>query len=234
MAEAPDHDRVYAEQADKYERLIAREDYEGRIPEAIAAVVDLAGKDMADLGAGTGRLSVIAAPSVRSLVALDQSAAMLAVLAERLRAAGFGHWRTEVADHRSLPLADASVDVAMAGWTQCYLASMNQPDWRGNLELMQSELMRIVRPGGAILIFETLGTGNETPQPPDVLQPYYEALESDYGYSRTELRTDYRFRTPEEAAELTSFFFGPSLAARVRESGSIIVPECTGLWWKRV
>lgn len=234
LPEEPDHDRVYAEQADKYERLIDREDYESRIPAAIDAIVDLAGKDMADLGAGTGRLSFIAAPKVRSLTALDQSAAMLAVLAERLRSAGHSHWRTEVADHRSLPLADASVDVAMAGWTLCYLASANQPDWRGNLARMQAELKRVVPPGGTILIFETLGTGSETPQPPDFLQPYYNALESEYGYRRTELRTDYRFRSLDEAVELSTFFFGSELAGRVRDNGWVVLPECTGLWWKRV
>jgi HAD superfamily hydrolase (TIGR01549 family) len=234
LPEEPDHDRVYAEQADKYERLIAREDYEGSIPAAIDAIVDLTGKDVADLGAGTGRLSVIAAPKARSLTAFDKSAAMLEVLAGRLRSAGCRHWRAEVADHRRLPLADASVDVAMAGWTLCYLASANNENWRANLAEMQAELERVVRPGGTILIFETLGTGTETPQPPDHLLPYYNALESDYGYRRTELRTDYRFGTPDEAAELTAFFFGPSLARRVRESGSVILPECTGLWWKRL
>jgi hypothetical protein len=38
----------------------------------------------------------------------------------------------------------------------------------------------------------------------------------------------------EEAVELAGFFFGEELADQVKEKGKVILPECTGVWWKRV
>jgi hypothetical protein len=32
---------------------------------------------------------------------------------------------------------------------------------------------------------------------------------------------------------LAGFFFGAEMAERVRESGLVILPECTGVWWRR-
>jgi hypothetical protein len=37
-----------------------------------------------------------------------------------------------------------------------------------------------------------------------------------------------------EAEELTRFFFGDELANRIKNEGLLIVPECTGIWWKTV
>lgn len=60
------------------------------------------GTDIIDLGAGTGRLTCLVAPDVRSIKAFDISDHMLHVAAEKLRNAGFCHWEPIVADHRSL------------------------------------------------------------------------------------------------------------------------------------
>ena len=61
------------------------------------------------------------------------------------------------------------------------------------------EMKRVVRPGGNIIILETLGTGNESPQPPDYLHGYYEMLKNDFNFSHTSIRTDYKFASVEEA-----------------------------------
>jgi hypothetical protein len=38
----------------------------------------------------------------------------------------------------------------------------------------------------------------------------------------------------EEAKALMGFFFGEEMAKRVEAQSWIRVPECTGIWWKRV
>jgi hypothetical protein len=38
----------------------------------------------------------------------------------------------------------------------------------------------------------------------------------------------------EEAVELAGFFFGEEMADRVREERLVILPECTGVWWRRI
>jgi hypothetical protein len=61
------------------------------------------------------------------------------------------------------------------------------------------------------------------------LAVYYTLLE-DMGFSSTWIRTDYQFKSVQEAAELTGFFFGEELADRVAREKLVILPECTGIW----
>lgn len=92
------------------------------------------------------------------------------------------------------------------------------------------ELGRVLKPGGTIIIVETLGTGTETPTAPPFLADYYKLLEQRYGFSHRWIRTDYQFASVAEARESTEFFFGNGLAGLIDEKWRI-VPECAGIWW---
>ena len=156
---------------------------------------------------------------------------MLRVTADRLREVGLSNWSTEVADHRNLPLADRSADLIVSGWSVCYLASSNDPDWERNLADVIGEIRRVLRPGGTAILFETMGTGYETPNPPDFLRPYYDSLERDYGFSHRWIRTDYEFEDIGQAERLSRFFFGDELADKVVRDSLVRLPECAGIWW---
>jgi ubiquinone/menaquinone biosynthesis C-methylase UbiE len=227
----PNHDEIYQNEEDQYELMISREDCHGNIPQALKRIRNVEGLDVVDLGAGTGRLSRLLAPIAKSVTALDESQAMLKVTADKLQEAGLDNWRTIVADHRSLPLADRCADVVVAGWTICYLASTNTAQWRENLEKVMEEIKRILRPGGTAVILETMGTGFESPNPPSFLKAYYTMLEQQYGFSHSWIRTDFKFVNVEEAVRLSRFFFGDELSDHVVKNGSNIVPGCTGIWW---
>lgn len=230
----PDHVEVYESKAEQYERLISREDYLNKIPQILHDICSFKGTDIIDLGAGTGRLTCLFAPEAHSIKALDLSEHMLHVAAEKLINAGLCHWETLVADHRALPVGKSSADIVMAGWSICYVASYNVENWKNNLRMVISEMKRVARPGGNLIILETLGTGHETPQPPKFLQDYFIMLEKEFGFSHNYIRTDYKFASIEEAYELTRFFFGDELANRVERQRLTIVPECTGVWWLKV
>ena len=81
--------------------------------EALAAgmAAGFAGQDVADLGAGEGALTMLLARFARSVVAVDQSKAMLREVRDKAKRAGFGE-RVRVAegDLESLPLKAESVD----------------------------------------------------------------------------------------------------------------------------
>jgi ubiquinone/menaquinone biosynthesis C-methylase UbiE len=226
-----DYAAIYESQAAQYQRLIAREDYEGHILPAVAAIRPLAGIDVVELGAGTGRLARLLAPHVRSIRAFDASPAMLDIAREVLAQDGFTNCQLEVADHRSVPATDASADLVIGGWTICYAALWSKGSWRADLDAVLAEMSRVLRPGGSIVILETLGTGHETPHPPGELQPYFERL-AELGFEQTWIRTDYRFASPEEAVELTRFFFGEALAEKLAKDSATALPECTGVWWR--
>ena len=225
-----DFAEVYNSKADKYERLVAREDYMHNIQDALLKIRDLHGLDILDSGAGTGRLAVMLAPIARSIQACDVSAEMLSVAAERLRSSGNPNWRTDVADHRSLPAGDESMDVITSGWSVVYTVVWNPNNWQVELEKALTELKRILRPGGTLIILETNGTGETSPNPPSDLLEYFAYLDQ-AGFSRTWIRTDYRFTSMDEARDLSSFFFGETMAEKIIPGDQPILPECTGIWW---
>ena len=221
----PDHLQIYRTQAARYERLVSREDYQGNIPAALDRIVSLAGADVVELGAGTGRLTRLLAPAAGRIQAFDLSPAMLRVAKSKL-AQGGGRWQVAAADHRRLPVRTGTAQVVVSGWSICYLAG-EQPE----LVRALGEMRRVLRPDGVIIILETLGTGYETPSPPDKLNAYYDYLER-AGFFSTWIRTDYRFESLAEAETLAEFFFGPELARQVTERQQAVVPECTGIWWR--
>jgi ubiquinone/menaquinone biosynthesis C-methylase UbiE len=225
----PDHKAIYSREADNYERLVYREDYEGNILKAIQNVVAIDGIDVVETGAGTGRLTCLLAPHTKSIEAYDISEAMLKVAGEKLTASGLKNWKTGVANHRELPVKDGTTDLAISGWSICYLVDWSCSDWRTEVSKGLSEMERVVKPGGMVIIIETQGTGFESPHPPEHLLDYFAFLK-EHGYAMTWFRTDYKFSDKAEAKELTEFFFGKELAGQF---DSEILPECTGLWWKR-
>ena len=225
--------KIYQSDAERYEALISREDHPGNIPRALAEIINVEGLDVVDLGAGTGRLTVMLAPRVRSISSFDISDHMLDVTRSRLKDSGLNNWRVDVADHRSVPLADDSVDLVVSGWSVSYLAVWNPDSWRAELEKWLGEMKRILRPSRHILLFESLGTGNESPIRLPHLENYYPWLD-ELGFQNKWIRTDYQFESLDEAVELAGFFFGEEMADQVRARRSVILPECTGVWWKKI
>lgn len=224
----PDHDHIYHFQAERYEQMISRQP--GLLP-VIRAIRPVEGLDIIDAGAGTGRLAAVLAPYARSIIALDEAEAMLEVASRKLAAICPDHWRCIPADNRSLPLPDCSADLLVSGWSVCYLASSNHPGWQESLARVLGEFKRVLRPGGTIILFETMGTGFKEPNPPGFLLSYYEALTQQYGFSSQLLSLDYRFADIQEAEELTGLFFGEELVRLVREEYGPVVPEFAGMWW---
>ena len=228
----PTEKEVYEKYADEYERLIQREDYQGNILREIEKLVAHMDLDVVDLGAGTGRLTRLLAPQARSIKAFDNSAHMLEIAAASLKKTGLTNWTTSVADHRHIPVEDASVDLIVSGWSFCYIAVWGGEGWKSALEEGLKEMRRILRPGGTVIIFETMGTGHTSPQPPEHLAEYYAWL-TGAGFGSSSFRTDYRFASMDEAEKLSTFFFGEEMGIQVIKENWQTLPECTGIWWQR-
>jgi ubiquinone/menaquinone biosynthesis C-methylase UbiE len=225
--------QIYQTDGDRYEALISREDYLGNIPRAIDELIHVTGLDVLDLGAGTGRLTLMMAARVKSIHAFDASVEMLRVCRERLIASGLTNWQVDVADHRQLPVEDHSADLVVSGWSVSYLAVWNKDNRTVELDKWLSEMKRVLRGGGTIILFESLGTGNEEPVRLDHVESTYQWLDAN-GFESKWIRTDYKFGSIEEAVELSRFFFGDELGDKVERNQWVILPECTGVWWKRV
>ena len=75
------------------------------------------------------------------------------------------NWQVDVADHRQLPVEDHSVDLVVSGWSVSYLAVWNPEQANQELDKWLIEMRRVLRKDGMIILFESLGTGNENSDP---------------------------------------------------------------------
>jgi ubiquinone/menaquinone biosynthesis C-methylase UbiE len=228
-----DHADIYRQEAKRYDLLVSREDNQGRILPSLLAIRELEDCDVVELGAGSGRLTALLAPLVNSIRAFDNSGHMLDLAVRKFSNLGITNVIFERADNRSIPLPSGCADIALSGWSIGYFASADNPAWREDVLQTLAEMERILRPGGTIIILETLGTGREDPRAPTPeLESYYGLLVEEQGFEHTWIRTDYRFANPEEAEQTIEFFFGEPLSSWVREQQLTVVPECTGIWWR--
>ncbi len=224
-----DHRLVYAQEADRYQQLISREDYQGNLLPALVKILSLNGLDVLDLGSGTGRLTQLLSPLVNSVHAFDLSLHMLDVAAGQLRSRGYLNFLVSAADHRWIPRASNSADLIVSGWSVCYLVVWAEDDWKKDLDLALQEMRRLLREGGTIIIIETLGTGTNKPDAPEKLRDYFGYLER-AGFQQSWIRTDYQFQDWDEAADLVEFFFGPEMLEKLIPGEKPVLPECTGIW----
>ena len=226
-------EEIYKTEGDKYEALIAREDYQGNILKTLREITSLENRLLLDLGAGTGRLACMLAPYVGHVRAFDVSEEMLRVCKQKFTTSGLSNWQVDLADHRKSPVPDQSADLVVSGWSVSYLAVWNPDTWREELESWMAEMKRVLKPGSFIVLYESLGTGNETPIRLEHLKDFYPWLD-EKGFQNKWIRTDYKFESLAEAEELSRFFFGDELGNKVEQNNWTILPECTGVWWLKV
>jgi ubiquinone/menaquinone biosynthesis C-methylase UbiE len=226
----PDYEEIYEREAERYEVLVSAEDAAGELPRALARLVELGGARVIELGMGTGRVTRMLLDGGASVIGYERSSAMLDVARRRLGST----FRAVLADVREVALPAKSAEIALAGWCFGHFCQWSGERWRDDIGAVLGKMWGALDDGGTLIVIETLGTGVDVARPPNAeLAAYYGWLERDWGMRREQLPTDYRFETVEAACESIGFFFGPELEARVRERGSCVVPEWTGLWWKK-
>lgn len=105
---------------------------------------------VADLGCGTGNAAELLAPVVKRVVAVDQSAPMLAAAKKRL--SGISNVEFVRGELESLPLDSESVDAAVC---VLVLHHLNDP------AAAVREMARILKPGGVALIVDMVAHARE-------------------------------------------------------------------------
>jgi len=223
---------IYTNHADIYHRMIAAEDFEGNLLPTIEQVSPVERKRILDLGSSSGRLPLLLYPHVEQVIALDLHKGML-LEQQRQRDQLNGTWGLIEGDLRMIPFPNNYFDLVTAGWAIGHFQGWYSENWQYQVDQAINEMFRVVQPGGVLIIIETLTTGSTIPAPPtEGLANYYAHLETQWGFSRQEISTDYQFRDLEEAVEMADFFFGKELAQSVRNNQWVQLPEWTGVWSK--
>jgi SAM-dependent methyltransferase len=190
---------LYWHDPDAYLELVAGEE----LPAALLAGLPLDDRIVADLGAGAGRFSLVAALRASRVIAIDAIPALLTRLEQRAQARGIGNIETRRGDFRHLPLDDRSVDVGV------FCSSFHSRGPHGGQRAL-AEAERIVRPAGTIVVI--------WPDSPEWLLAR--------GYSLVTTTTDriVRFADAAAAERICRDFYGAKAARWVRDNGVSEVP----------
>jgi ubiquinone/menaquinone biosynthesis C-methylase UbiE len=227
--------RIYQFQAEAYHRMIAAEDVDGNLTGLLNTLIDFdKSKIILDLGSGTGRLPLLLHDLPVQWIGLDLHQAMLLEQFEQQKIIR-KQWPLVLGDMRQLPFETASADVVTAGWSIGHTRAWCADDWQTQMDFMLKEIERAVKPGGCLVIMETMTTGSHTPAPPNAeLAEYYAWLEETWGYTRQVIDTDYLFESVEEAVACMTFFFGEEMKQLILKNRWSRVPEWTGVWSKKI
>ena len=226
---------LYNNHADRYDRLVQAEDHQGHLLSALRELKPVENSTILELGAGTGRITVQLFPYVRHIYAFDLTPAMIHLADRKPKQTGSPNGSLAIADSRAVPLSARSADIAIEGWSFVQIMTWHMESWQQEVRQAIEEMLRIVRPGGMVILVETLGTGETKPYPPARFQAAYEYFEREWQFSSRWIRTDYCFATIEQAHQVVSPVFGETMMERTYKSeAGFILPECTGIWWRSV
>ena len=227
--------RLYNDHSQAYERMVQCEDYQGNLLNALNDIYPLQQAKVVELGAGTGRITSQLLPLVKNIRAFDLTPAMIQIALSKLIRSGRSNWLLGLGDSREVPVPTASADIVVEGWSFVQIMTWHQANWRREVGQAINEMIRIARPGGVVILVETLGTGATTPNPPENHTPIHDYFVQERNFSSTWIRTDFRFVSQSEADEKMASIFGPAILDKLIETGEgVILPECTGIWWGRV
>jgi ubiquinone/menaquinone biosynthesis C-methylase UbiE len=138
--------RYFAEHADEWDDIRSSRVSEARVEAAIAEAVG-AGRirQLADLGAGAGRMLELLAPRADAAIGVDLSSAMLAVARGRMEEIGARNVSLRQGDLYALPVTRDSCDLAIMHQVLHYLDDPARA---------LREAARILSPGGRLVIVD--------------------------------------------------------------------------------
>jgi SAM-dependent methyltransferase len=203
-------------------------DPDGRIESAMRGILDWSGRDLLDLGCGTGFHLARWAETARSVVGVEPHPDLVRIA--RRRTARLTEVQVLPGTAQRIPLADASVDVAQARWAYFF-----GPGCEPGL----AELARVVRRGGAAFVVDNDSTrstfgGWFRRGYPSVDAVAVERFWSTHGWTREPLDVEWRFDRREDLEAVVRIEFAPALAEEILAGHTgLTVDYAVNLWWRR-
>lgn len=202
-------------------------DPEGRIEDAMRSVAGWAGRDLLDLGCGTGFHLPRWAAEARSVVGVEPHPTLAAMA--RRRAARLPHVQVRVGTAQHLPLPDCSVDVVQVRWAYFF-----GPGCEPGL----AELDRVVRPGGTAFVIDNDGSrstfgGWFRRGYPTVDHDTVQQFWSRHGWSRVPVDIVWRFGSRADLEAVVRIEFPREVADEALAGHrGLEVDYAVDLWWR--
>ncbi|MGZ4453764.1 MAG: class I SAM-dependent methyltransferase [Nocardioides sp.] len=200
-------------------------DPDGRLWSAMADAVSWAGRDVLDLGCGTGFHLPRFAETARSVVGVEPHPDLVALARRRTRR--LAHVSVVQGVAQSIPLPDASVDVLHVRWAY-FFGPGSEPGL--------AEVDRVMRRGGTALIIDNDATrstfgGWFRRSYPNVDPEAVARFWSTRGWTRTPIEMGWRFGARAELESVVRIeLTGPVAEAALAEHEGLEVDYAVNLW----
>ncbi|MCF7952068.1 MAG: class I SAM-dependent methyltransferase [Spirochaetaceae bacterium] len=223
---------IYKNYAIEYDKLVSAEDYQNNLTEKLLNKIDWNKKVIYEAGIGTGRLSKIYIDKIERLYGFDREDHMLDRCKMNLNKYS-EKVILNVGENENLPLVKEKADIFIEGWSFGHTIVENNEDINKITEVLIKNIKHNITTDGTIVFLETMGTNVIEPGVDNkYLSGFYKILEEEYNFTKSIIKTDYKFKDYKEAAEIIGFFFGDEMGEKVLECKSEVVPEYTGIWIK--
>lgn len=214
MSNLAEDSKSYHQEADIYERFSQAEDAPGKILSFLRPLV--LGKEILDLGCGTGKYVLSLAPLARSYCGLDISPEQLTIAQRKARGIPNLTWLCSSAETVALP--DSCIDTVISTWVIGTIKGLDRK--RSAL----SEANRVLKKKGTIYLVEN-DVGGEFEfirgrYPHDTrTQEYNQWLEREQGFVPIrKFDTYFGFTTLAEAQSIIGAIWGPIAAQKVTKA----------------
>lgn len=203
-------------------------DREGYVEAAMRSVLDWSGRDVLDLGCGTGFHLPRWAHDARSVTGVEPHPGLAAIA--RRRTARLAGVRVLEGTAQEVPLPDASLDMVHARWAYFF-----GPGCEPGL----AELSRVVRRGGAAFVVDNDPTRSTFGRwfrrgYPSVDPSSVERFWSSHGWTRLPVDTGLRFERREDLEAVLRIELDPETAqAALDEHDGLAVDYAVNVWWRR-
>lgn len=194
----------------------------------MSSIAPWEGRDVLDIGCGTGFHLPRFAATARSVVGVEPHPSLLAIARRRVRRLPSVSVLPGLAS--ALPLPPASVDVAHARWAY-FFGPGSEPGL--------AELSRVMRRGGTAFVIDNDPTRSTfgrwfSEGYPSVSAAQVEAFWARQGWSRERLDLSWDFDTRADFEAVVRIELPPSVAERVVASyQGTSVDYAVNVWWKR-
>lgn len=235
-------DLFYSNYPELYDKFSRYEDSKNQIFEFIKRRVNLKNKIILDLGAGTGRYSILFSLLAKKVYALEPSLVMRNILRQRVKENNIKNLYLINKQAQDFELSNDSIDVIFSSWVLSGIY-----DWHSNTpknELRQrkeeiviiiAKLERILKNGGSIIVIETApGQYGGELQPiimggrEDFSGNFTDWFTNKFGFKSFKKNTVFNFKSASEAAEIFGFVYGNKIREYIlqKEIKSIKMGVC--------